>query len=613
MSEDTRSVFTTKMWHPGGDFPVLFDRYQVLGVIGEGGMGRVFKGYHLNLKRFVDIKTLRIDRGDRPGLMSRFRREMESVGQMDHPNVVRASDAGEKNGIFYLVMEYLVGTDLSRLVTQRGPLAVADACELARQVALGLDHIHQTLVHRDIKPSNLMLTTAGLVKILDLGVARFSLPAAGQRDRTPEGCTVGTFAYMAPEQAAASARIDGRADLYSLGCTLFKLLTGRPPFSGPDYDSAARLILAHSSVPLSAADGFASIPPALGAVLLRMTAKDPDDRYQTGQEVVQALTPFAAGSQPALLLGQETAEPHIRELPRPLPEEIARLTRSPGVTPSALAPAPASGTGRSLIRRRLLALAACLLVGGLALLAWVAVPRLLKSDGDSPDPEPVPAAPNRAGLRLLDELPLHTYHPLLDRPSLPVGHDTEQPRKWRWDEGLRLLEVKGSGTFLFPLGTTTRSRFTFEAGIDQAPWSGNVGLFWGYREDAAIRRDRKPGPEFATFAFLLLAHRVGASGEDVYSVRRGSGALRFDRQGELLIHTHYHAKHDLPQLVGGEKMLQIVVDQGLLRRALFGSIELTSLCSDGAGRPSPGGALGLLALGHRATFANVRFLASSNR
>jgi len=132
----------TRSWPSNSDeCPVLFERYQLLGLIGEGGMGTVFKGYHVNLKRHVAIKTLRIDQRHSPAKVSRFLKEMETVGQMDHPNVVRATDAGEKNGVFYLVMEYLSGSDLARLVTQKGQLEIASACELTRQAALGASEI----------------------------------------------------------------------------------------------------------------------------------------------------------------------------------------------------------------------------------------------------------------------------------------------------------------------------------------------------------------------------------------------------------------------------------------------------------------------------------------
>jgi serine/threonine protein kinase len=312
---------------------MLFERYRILGVLGQGGMGTVFKGFHVNLKRFVAIKTLRYDRTDSEVLVARFRREMEHIGQMDHPNVVRATDGGEAQGVIYLVMDYLSGSDLSRLVSARGPLGLSDACELIRQAALGLDYIHRTLLHRDIKPSNLMLTRSGVVKILDLGLARYGIGA--NLNLTPEGCAVGTFSYVAPEQALGGHEVDGRADLYSLGCSLFQLLVGHSPFSGPDYDNAARQLHAHCNVPVSAAPGFDALPVEVKPVLERLLAKNPDERYASGADLAAALAPLAAGNDPLTLLAQVPVDQPVAAFrsSQMMPEELSRLTKVPVETP----------------------------------------------------------------------------------------------------------------------------------------------------------------------------------------------------------------------------------------------------------------------------------------
>jgi serine/threonine protein kinase len=613
---------STKVDSPGG-LPTLFERYQVLGVLGEGGMGTVYKGYHVNLKRFVAIKTLRIDRINSPEVVSRFLREMELVGQMDHPNVVRASDAGEKNGVFHLVMEYLTGSDLAQLVAARGRLGAADACELARQAAVGLEYIHQTLVHRDIKPSNLMLTTAGVVKILDLGLARVHLAGAGDGEHTPRGCVMGSYDYMAPEQAAATARVDGRADLYSLGCTLFKLLTGRAPFDSPEYDTATKKFFAHGHVPLTAVPAFGSIPEGLGEVLLRMTAKVPAERYPSAREVARALEPFAADARPLQLLPRAGGdrETPVRPLPQPLPEELGRLTDAPHETTRSRLPPPArERPKRSLPWRRVLG--AAFLACALAVLVWFFAPTPFRQTGDGKTGPSGPGQPGRpgqgtAGLRSLDALKPQTYHRLLDQPPLSVGGEGEDPRKWRWDKDQQLLDVNGADLLLFQLGTTARSRFTLEVGIAQAPWTGNVGVFWGYREDATIKKARALNQEFAWFQMALIWHRVGDRGEDTYSVRRGQGALSYGRLGELQMNSHYRAKQDVPPLTAGEKILVLTVDQNRLRRALLGSIELTGITSAAANKAVEAapydGALGLITLSHHATFGNVRFIAHSSR
>ncbi|MEN6335887.1 MAG: serine/threonine-protein kinase, partial [Phycisphaerales bacterium] len=219
--------------------------YELLEKLGEGGMGVVYKARQVKLKRIVALKVLPKGRMDQRTI-ARFEREMEAVGAVDHPNIVRAMDAREIDGTPVLVMEYVAGMNLNALVDQAGPLHVADACELVRQVALGLQGVHENgLIHRDIKPSNLVLTPQGQVKILDLGLA---LLEAGQPsdELTGSGQAMGTADYIAPEQVTDSHNVDIRADIYSLGCTFYKLLTGQPPFSGPEYKGSFDKLMAHT-------------------------------------------------------------------------------------------------------------------------------------------------------------------------------------------------------------------------------------------------------------------------------------------------------------------------------------------------------------------------------
>ncbi len=212
--------------------------YRLLATLGAGGMGTVYKAFHTRLERLVALKMLPPDRMRDEQAIVRFEREMKAVGKLDHPNIVRATDAGDDDGKHFLVMEYVEGTDLSDLVRQSGPLPIADACEIVRQAAVGLQHAHEhDLVHRDIKPSNLMLNTDSTVKVLDLGLAL--LPSLGEagRELTDTGQAMGTLDYMAPEQGGDSHDVDIRADIYSLGATLYKLLTGHVIFGGPQYQT----------------------------------------------------------------------------------------------------------------------------------------------------------------------------------------------------------------------------------------------------------------------------------------------------------------------------------------------------------------------------------------
>jgi PAS domain S-box-containing protein len=292
--------------------------YQVLQVIGEGGMGLVYKAMHTVLRRIVAMKVLSDRRREDPDAIRRFRREMEVVGKLDHPNIVQGFDAGESDGLLFLIMDYVEGIDLSRLVTLRGPLPVPVACEMIRQAAVGLQHVHEHgLVHRDLKPSNLMLTWAGQVKVLDLGLARLYSADLSSEEITHTGQVLGTADYMAPEQARDTRIVDIRSDLYSLGCTLFKLLTGRAPFSGPEYQTVIQKLMAHAEIPAPPITRYRpEVPEPLANLLSRLLAKDPEDRFDTPAQVARAIEPFATGCNWQEFLSQPGSG--LRELSDPV-------------------------------------------------------------------------------------------------------------------------------------------------------------------------------------------------------------------------------------------------------------------------------------------------------
>jgi serine/threonine protein kinase len=285
---------------PGSRVPALVPRqidcYEVLECLGEGGMGTVYRARHLHLEKIVALKLLTPRRTRDANAVARFQREMRAIGQLEHPNVVSARDAREVGGAHFLVMDYVDGVDLAGLVQRTGPLHLPEACELARQAACALEHIHaHSLVHRDVKPSNLMLDRGGRVKLLDLGLALLQSEAP-EDALTESETTLGTVDYMAPEQADDSRAVDIRSDLYSLGCTLYYLLAGRPPFAGPDYSTAIRKLKAHSTAPVPPLRDLRSdIPSELDAIVMKLMAKDARERYQTPAEVVEALAPLAAG------------------------------------------------------------------------------------------------------------------------------------------------------------------------------------------------------------------------------------------------------------------------------------------------------------------------------
>ncbi len=272
--------------------------YRLLEKLGEGGMGAVYKALHTKLDRVVALKVLPKGRIDSEHAVARFEREMKAVGRLSHPNIVQAHDAREIDGQHFLVMEYVDGQDLNELVRCIGPMPVADACEMTRQAALALQCAHEHgLVHRDVKPSNLMITSGGQIKLLDLGLARFQAEdAPAGREVTAAGQTMGTPDYMAPEQIADTHTVDIRADIYALGCTFYKLLAGRPPFSGPDYKTAFDKQTGHvKDQPPPIGRIRMDLPDELVAVIDKMLSKDPAERFATPAEVATVLEPFAAG------------------------------------------------------------------------------------------------------------------------------------------------------------------------------------------------------------------------------------------------------------------------------------------------------------------------------
>lgn len=272
--------------------------YKILRELGRGAMGTVYEAKHAQLERQVALKVLPSELATSPKRLQRFRREMAAVGRLDHPNIVLATDAGEIDGQCYIAMQFVDGPDLDQVLEEIGRFEPADACEIIRQTALGLEHIaQQELVHRDIKPANIMLSRRGEAKILDLGIAMLRNAEQLDTSMTVVGSMMGTPDYIAPEQIAKCADVDIRADIYSLGCTLYCLLSGKSPFNGPGYTTMTAKLLAHATkTPPSLAEAHAEIPEGIIALVERMMAKDPDDRPSTPAEIAELITPFCNGA-----------------------------------------------------------------------------------------------------------------------------------------------------------------------------------------------------------------------------------------------------------------------------------------------------------------------------
>ncbi len=269
-------------------------KYRVERLLGRGGMGSVFAAYHERMDRPVAIKVINSALVDHPEALNRFDQEVKAAAKLDHPNVARAYDADEFGSLRVLVMEYVPGQSLDRLLNARGRLTVVEACRLMRQAMIGLDHAHaRGMVHRDLKPQNMMLTPTGKLKILDFGLAKIASEQRAGAGLTRDNALMGTPHYLAPEQALDAARADIRADIYSLGCTLYCLLSGSPPFNG---DTEMKVLLAHQNdTPRPLCEVNREVPRELSDLVDRMLAKNPDDRPQTPKEVAEALLPFAKG------------------------------------------------------------------------------------------------------------------------------------------------------------------------------------------------------------------------------------------------------------------------------------------------------------------------------
>jgi serine/threonine protein kinase/putative intracellular protease/amidase len=274
-------------------------KYRIIGELGAGGMGVVYRAEHLVMGREVALKVVARRYTSNPDAVERFRREVRAAAKLNHPNIVTAHDAEEANGLHFLVMEYVDGISLDRLVQRKGPLKISTACQCIRQAAQGLQHAHERgMVHRDIKPHNLMVTRKGQVKVLDFGLARIAvqadLPATNpnvDRTVTSPSLAIGTPDYLAPEQARNAHNVDIRADIYALGCVLYFLLTGRPPF--PHLGSAIEKMLAQvQDEPEPVRHLRPEVPEELAQVVAKMMAKDPASRFDTPAEVAAAVRPF---------------------------------------------------------------------------------------------------------------------------------------------------------------------------------------------------------------------------------------------------------------------------------------------------------------------------------
>jgi serine/threonine-protein kinase len=320
---------------------VLADRYEIDSMLGEGGMAKVFRGTDKVLGRTVAVKVLSAQFALDDSSVARFRREAQSAAALNHPNVVSVFDTGSDDGVHWIVMEFVEGRTLKEVIQEDGPLAPDRALQIARGVALALASAHESgLVHRDVKPANIMITPSGETKVMDFGIAR-AVTSTGDPTLTKTGFVMGTAAYLSPEQAQGKP-VDARSDIYSLGCVLYEMLAGRPPFEGNSPVAVASAHMSAEPEPISGVNP--AVPREAEAVVARAMRKDPEERYQEARDMADDLGRVVTGEAPlaaAAAAGAVTEPVHrpggdTRILPAALPEPLRESFRRSPWLPAAL-------------------------------------------------------------------------------------------------------------------------------------------------------------------------------------------------------------------------------------------------------------------------------------
>ena len=301
----------------GFELPQQIGDYEIVRPLGRGGMGQVYLGRHSKLERLVAIKCIATHRQFDETAQQRFAAEMKHIGSLSHPNIVQAFDARELDGTAVLVTEYIDGLDVNQIVKRQPTLHVGDACKIAIEVCAALEYVDSMgMIHRDVKPSNIMVDKNGQVKLLDLGLARLQ-SGDGGHELTATGQAIGTLDYVAPEQINLSKDVDCRTDIYSLGCTLYKLLTGHAPFDSESYPTALAKLNAHMNDQPTPAGGNVEVPSKLQKLLSQMLHKSPDKRPQSYAEIKNVLKAYAAKSDLKQLVStalEKKNEPYVQNV-----------------------------------------------------------------------------------------------------------------------------------------------------------------------------------------------------------------------------------------------------------------------------------------------------------
>jgi eukaryotic-like serine/threonine-protein kinase len=542
--------------------PQQIGQYKLIKQIGRGGMGLVFLARHVRLGRTVAIKLLPGLRQSDKSAIVRLQREIAAAGRVQHENIVFATDANEEDGIDYLVMEHIAGIDVGRLVAALGPLPCPAACEIIRQAALGLAHIQSCgLVHRDLKPSNLMLAEDGVVKILDLGLAMLREGHLGSDDSaTQTGYLLGTADYVSPEQLHDPHDADVRSDLYSLGCTFYKLLTGQAPFGGSEHSSLAKKLDAHRfDAPPSIHALREDVPADVERLISRLLAKERSERIQDPAELAALLAPLAAGADLAALYEQAGPHSDLDELPLPQPSATPRpsaSTHSQGKTPTpagvmvveprrAMWPWIAAGA------------VALSVLCGVGYIAW-AVANAFSSGERGTAPGPAATQRFTGGSQTFD----------LSQPrteKIWVGYVPSPPA--RFNENQRMLELRSESFQLIELGKYEGQPGTFEVTIRQFPWHGDAGLYFGYHTQPL-----RNYPELSVFQLVWLHHYPLTDAQG----KRFGQQMEIMRQRTVLVYNPVHYVEEAAQA----ERIPLPASAEVRLKIQFGNVGLQKIFMD---------------------------------
>jgi len=472
--------------------PLQLGDYLLLEKLGQGGMGVVYKARHVHLGKTFALKLLPPRHVADEVRVARFFREIRALGKLDHRNVVRATDARCVDGFPFLVMEQVEGIDVGRLLRELGRLDVVDACEISRQTAVGLAYIHQNgQVHRDIKPSNLMIARCGTVKILDLGLAR--LAQDGGDELTASHHILGTLDYLPPEQADSTSQADARSDLYGLGCMLYRMLAGQPPFGGREYDSITAKLDAHRHAqPTCLAARRPELPPGLVDIVGRLLEKDPAKRFQTAADLARALAVHSHGSDLRELVAstvtiQESGMPAASDTSPSI--DAFNDTSRQRLDEAARAGAEADSRGRFVKPRQawFAASGVLVLLSILATLFFHAEQRRVRvKAASSSEAEFDPGVPGA---------PVRVPPPAFIRPGettarelvFPVGQASSS---WNILSSGDAIHLYSDYLALLSLGRQEQGDRSLRAEIRQLDWSGRIGVFYGHHVSLVDGRER---------------------------------------------------------------------------------------------------------------------------